>query len=147
MISAAVGCAALLVYAGLKANWAMGGEVGILDTAEWNAMLDGLTERQRFGAFWGTVVLDLAGAALIIALALSPRFSRGGTVRIMRGLAWTGGLLLTFAGVAGLIVSVAPAIGLWREAPGDPGPLADWVFSSFTAPLRSSDSPCSPLRL
>ena len=127
MVSALVGCAALAVYAVLKAIWAVGGEVGVRDPAQWREMLAGLTRGQLFGAFWGTVLLDIAGAVLLLALAVvqpGPAL----LVRAVRLLGWLAGAALTLAGGAGLAVSVGPAAGWWPSAPGDPGPLADWVF-------------------
>lgn len=127
MVSALVGCAALAVYAGLKASWAVGGEVGVRDPAQWRAMLSGLTEGQLFGALWGTVLIDVAGAVLLLALAVLPP-SAAPLVRVVRLLGWLAGGALTLAGGAGLAISVGPATGLWTSAPGSPGPLADWVF-------------------
>lgn len=127
--SALIGCAALAVYAALKAVWAMGGEVGVRDPAQWQEMLGSLTRWQLFGAFWGTVLLDAAGVALLIALAWQPsRLAASSAIRVLRALGWLAGTGLTLGGLAGLAVSVGPATGLWRAALGDPGPLADWVF-------------------
>lgn len=129
VISAVIGCAALAVYAGLKAVWAVGGQLGVRDPAEWQHMLGGLTRGQLFITFWGTVLLDAAGAALLITLAMQPaRLARSLTLRVLRALGWVGGAGLAAAGLVGLAVSIGPATGLWRSAPGSAGPLSDWVF-------------------
>lgn len=128
-VSALVGCAALAAYAALKVVWALGGQLGVRDPAEWQQMLSSLTDGQLFGAFWGTVLIDVAGAALLIALARWPSYRADSPpARVLRGLGWLAGVGSTLVGLAGLAVSVGPATGLWTEAPGDPGPLADWVF-------------------
>jgi len=119
----------LAVYAALKVVWALGGHLGVQDSVERQQMLSSLTGSQRFGAFGGTVLLDVAGAALLIALAWRPSYlAVSPLARTLRVLGWLAGVALTLVGLAGLAVSVGPVTGLWTESPGDPGPLADWVF-------------------
>lgn len=128
IISAVVGCGALAVYAALKAVWDVGGEISVRDAGEWQAMLDSLTPAQLFGAFWGTVLLDGCGGALLLLLAWPHPNWTSRWWPIARGLGWLTGAGLTLVGVAGLAVALGPLTELWTEAPGDSGPLADWVF-------------------
>ena len=128
VISAIVGSVALAVYAALKVVWALGGQLGVRDPSEWRRMLDSLTSPEVFGAFWGTVLLDACGAALLLVLAWPHPGWRQRWRSILRGLGWLAGAGLTLVGTAGLLVSLGPLTGLWAEAPGDAGPLADWVF-------------------
>ena len=127
MISALIGCAALTIYAVLKVIWAVGGDIGVRNSAQWQEMLSRLTEGQLFGAFWGTVLLDVVAAVLLVAVAVL-RPSPALLVRAIRLAGWLVGCALTLAGGAGLAVSLGPVTDLWISAPGDPGPLADWVF-------------------
>jgi hypothetical protein len=128
MATATAGVLGLLGYAGLKAHWALGGTVGITDEEGWTDLLDGLTTAEFFGAFWGTVLLDAAGAALLLALAgIALGGSRRGR-RVVIGLAALGGGLLGLAGAAGLTVTAGPLLGLWPARPDGYGPMAPWVF-------------------
>jgi hypothetical protein len=45
---------------------------------------------------------------------------------MLRGVAWTGCLVLGTAGAVGLTSITGPALGLWDRAPE---PLATWVFA------------------
>jgi hypothetical protein len=122
------GLLGLLGYAGLKAHWALGGPLGITDEEAWTDLLEGMDTAEYFGAFWGTVLLDAAGAVLLVALA---GIAVGGIRRGRRAvvaLATLGGALLALAGAAGLIVTAGPLLGLWSARPDAYGPMAPWVF-------------------
>jgi len=122
-----MGCMAAAGYGGLKAHWALGGELGITDPQSWRSLLAALTPAQRFAAFWGTVVLDLLGVATLLALGL-PRFREalGPTVtRAVRGLALLGAAVLGFVGIVGLASTLGPLVGLWPDSDGG---MAAWVF-------------------
>jgi hypothetical protein len=116
-----VGTAGLLGYGTLKANWALGGTWGVTDPARWRSDLAALTGPELLAAFWGTVVLDVAGLVLLVLLARAADRRRGAP-RVLRVPAWTGAAVLGVAGVAGVLVTLA--------APSQPGadPLASWVY-------------------
>ena len=121
--AAAVGAAALVAYGGLKAAWGAGSTIGIRDVAVWEAQVRSLPGWGWFVAMWGTVLLDLAGAAVLACLVTG----RGGArvQLVLRRIAWVGVAVLGPVGVLGLASVAGPALGVWSEAPG---PLATWVF-------------------
>ncbi|GAA4962616.1 hypothetical protein [Kineococcus glutinatus] len=135
-VSAAVGIGALAAYAALKASWAVGVDVGVRDGARWRQMLASLSEGELFAALWGTVGLDLLAIVLLLVLASARAGGSSLLARLLRTAGWLAGTALLLLGSVALAVTLGPVIGLWPTAPGDPGPLAEWVFllvyGSFT---------------
>ncbi|WP_146099499.1 hypothetical protein [Kineococcus xinjiangensis] len=127
-LGAAVGTTALTAYAAVKASWALGVDVGVRNAAQWHRMLDSLSDGERLAALWRTVGLDLLGVALLLVLASSRAGRASAPARLLRASGWLAGAALLLPGAAGLAVTLGPTTGLWPAAPGDPGPLADWVF-------------------
>jgi hypothetical protein len=125
-----VGVAALACYAALKANWGLGGTIGVADVQQWREVIDGLDGAVRWMAFWGTVLVDLIGALLLVALLAGPQswLGRGVGRRALRGLAWLGAAVMGSAGGFALIFSVGEEVGWWAPIASGQGPLASWVF-------------------
>ncbi len=115
-----LGLAGLLGYGTLKVVWALGGTWGVTDPARWRSDLAALAGPELAAAFWGTVVLDLTGLALLLVLARAA--VRHGAHPAPRAVAWLGATVLGVASVAGLGVTLA--------APNPQGsdPLAAWVY-------------------
>jgi hypothetical protein len=117
---AGLGIAGLLGYGTLKAVWALGGTWGVTDPARWRGDLAALAGPELLAAFWGTVVLDLAGLALVLLLARAA--GRGGAPPVLRVVAWLGVVVLGIASVAGLLATVT------LPSPAGADPLATWVY-------------------
>ena len=115
-----LGLAGVLGYGTLKVGWALGGTWGVTDPARWRSDLAALAGPELAAAFWGTVVLDLAGLVLLLALARAA--VRRGAHPALRALAWLGAAVLGVAGVAGLVVTVAVPSSAGSD------PLAHWVY-------------------
>ena len=120
--TAYAGVVAALVYATLKAAWGLGATVGITDMAAFDRFVAG------FGSFewiatWGTVVLALLAAGLLLALVepWGQRLPR----RTLRAAAWFGAAVLAVPGFAGVAESVLTYAGVLDEH--DNG-MAEWVF-------------------
>lgn len=119
-VTAAAGALAALGYGALKAIWALGGTLGVNGTPPWVEDMPGW---QHFLAFWGTVILAVAAAALVAAL-VSPW---GRSRRPLRALAWLGAVLLTPVGLIGTAQSVA---GIEGDPTLSPAVYA-FVYGSF----------------
>jgi hypothetical protein len=128
--TAAVGVVALACYALLKASWGLGGTIGVTDVGQWREKIDGLDGVVRWMAFWGTVVVDVVGALLLVALLAGPhrRLGRGAVRRVLRGLAWVGAVVMTLLGGYALVFSIGEELDWWSPIASGQGPLASWVF-------------------
>lgn len=116
------GVVAALVYAALKAAWGLGSTAGITDPAAFERFVAG------FGAFgwaatWGTVLLALVAAALLLALVhpCGRRLPR----RPLEIAAWLGAVVLALPGFPGLAEALLIFAGVLDEH--DNG-MAEWVF-------------------
>lgn len=128
--TAVVGVAALACYAFLKASWGLGGTLGVTDVEEWRGTLDDMDGAVRWLAFWGTVLLDVVGALLLVALLAGPqtRVGRGAVRRGLRGTAWLGAAVMAVGGGFALVFSIGEELDWWAPVSSGPGPLASWVF-------------------
>jgi hypothetical protein len=137
-LAVALGCAALLAYAAVKAAWGFGSTVGVVDPVRWENDLSGLGTWQLFAALWGTVLLDLGAAVVLVSLARPPSNGVRTVRRLARWVAGIGAVVVGSAGIIGLATTLGPSIGLGHR--GD-DPLATWVFmvvyGSFTAVAAS----------
>jgi len=120
--TAYAGVGAALAYAALKAAWALGSTAGITDVAAFERFVD------RFGSFewaatWGTVVLAVAAAALLLAL-VEP-WGRRLPRRPLRIAAWLGAAVLAIPGFVGFAESLLTYAGVLDTH--DNG-IAEWVF-------------------
>ena len=122
-IAAYSGVAAAVAYGTLKAIWGAGGTVGVNSTPVWR---DELSSLKWILASWGTVALAALAAGILLALVQG----RGGAVRrrALRGLAWTGCVVMTPVGLIGTGEFVAYAAGLLDMSVEEPGDLAAWVY-------------------
>ncbi len=112
--AAYVGCAAAAGYAILKAAWALGITFGVnADAAAWEeflALMGG-----PIVALWGTVLLALLAAAILLSLVApwGQRVPR----RLRASLAWLGFAVMVPIGLLRLAATLAEVIA------GDPFPL------------------------
>jgi MFS transporter, DHA1 family, inner membrane transport protein len=108
----------VLAYPALKTAWALGFDIGVT----------GKPVAHGFDAGWLPVLFALAGAVLIVALTVPPRWvdaaqRRAGLGRLpVRGLLLTGGWFGSVALLTALPIVLAPGSG-------DTGDLAGWVFT------------------
>ena len=116
------GVVAALVYAAIKAAWGLGSTVGIADVAAFERFAAGFG-RFEWLATWGTVVLAVVAAGLLLAL-VEP-WGRRLPERALRAAAWLGAAVLAVPGFAGLFESLMTYAGLVDAH--DNG-MAQWVF-------------------
>lgn len=109
------GLVALAVYALLKAAWGLGSRIGIDDPTEFDRVFGSLSSFGFWLATWGTVLLALAGAVLLLLVAADHRTRVHG---LIRGSAWAVSVLL---GVGAMVALVATALR------NGPSPFAVWV--------------------
>jgi hypothetical protein len=137
-LAVALGCAALLAYAAIKAAWGFGSTVGVVDSVRWENDVAGLGTLQLFVALWGTVLLDLGAAVVLVSLARPPSNGVRTLRRLVRWVAGIGAVVVGSAGIVGLATTLGPSMGLGHRG-GDP--LATWVFivvyGSFTVVAAS----------
>ena len=122
-IAAYIGVAAAIAYGTLKAIWGVGGTVGVKGTPVWH---DELWSPKWILASWGTVALAALAAGILLALV--QRWGRALPRRALRGLAWTGCVVMTTVGLIGTGEVVAYAAGLFDMSVEEPGDLAPWVY-------------------
>lgn len=130
MATAAAGVAVLACYAFLKASWGLGGTLGVTDVDQWRGTIDDMDGTVRWLAFWGTVVIDVVGALLLVALLAGPRsrLGRGAGRRVLRGTAWLGAVVMAAGGGYALVFSIGEELDWWAPVASGQGPLASWVF-------------------
>lgn len=124
-LTAYAGAAAVLAYGALKVDWALGGRLGARGTPPWVSELSGF---EHFLALWGTVLLAVLAAGILLALVQPwgrrlPRWP-------VRALAWLGAAVMTPVGLIGSVQMAAILAGVVRDdgATGD-GSLAPEVYA------------------
>ena len=124
-----IGLLALAWYAALKAAWAMGSRIGIEDAAAWDRAFGELTEVQYWAALWGTDLLALAGALVLVAV-LADRATPLGRppVRgVLRSASWLAAALLGLFALAALGSTGVTDLRVSRGEAA-PSPMAAWVY-------------------
>ena len=116
---AGLGIAGLLGHGTLKAVWALGGTWGSPTRPAGAVTSPPSPVPSCPPRSWSTVVLDLAGLALVPLLARAA--GRGGAPPLLRVVAWLGVVVLGIASVAGLLATVTV------PSPAGTDPLAPWV--------------------
>lgn len=119
-----------LLYGTLKANWALGGDLGVRGEPPWTTRTGNWAEANdlvMLVAFEGTVVLALLAIALLATLV---RPSRRLPRRPLAAAAWLGCLLVGGAWIVGTISLIEGTTG--PDADSSVTPVAFWVlWASF----------------
>ena len=125
----AAGLSALALYAMLKAAWAMGSRVGIEDVAAWDRAFGQLSDLQHWAALWGTDLLALAAAIVLVAVLAdrSTPLGRSPARGVVRAASWTGGILFGLFALTALGSTILTDVAVSR-GDADPAPMASWVY-------------------
>jgi hypothetical protein len=126
-----VGLIALGLYALLKAAWAAGSRLGIVDGPAWDRAFGQLSAFGHWAALWGTTLLALVGALALLAV-LADRATPLGRKPVrgaFRAGAWAGSAVLGSFAIVALGSTLLTEV---RVSRGDaaPAPMAAWVYYS-----------------
>ena len=113
---------AALAYAALKTAWALGSRIGVTDRAAFARFEAGFGDF-AWVATWGTVVLAIVAALLLLTLA--ERWFGWLPRRPLRAAAWVGAAVLVVPGFGGLAESL---LIYATVLDGHDNGMAGWVF-------------------